>query len=265
MEELSKIVGESAGTRLDLARKFLRLQAARTGTEIDIESIIQRAEQMERPSYDDVRTRFHARKREEARRSAGLVGELATKSLESYAPTTERQIRAHALAMNWIAGYLAGRSVPGLLFYSPVDEVGVGKTHLIAAIGNRLIDAGHSCKFCSIFTILDSIRSTMDDKTSKAAVRRLYSEPGVILLDDIGKERPMSEWERGEFFNIVDEWIKLGTYVLATTNYTSEQLVARYEGPAWSRLNGLFAGRMIRIDGHDARDTYDQYKSFFGE
>lgn len=99
-------------------------------------------------------------------------------------------IRARAFAANFPPE--RGSTRNGLLFWGPV---GTGKTHLATAVGQTLIDRGHSCRFCDHRDLLKRIQATFDptNPATEASVIEPLLNTEVLILDDLGVGRA-TDW-----------------------------------------------------------------------
>ena len=67
---------------------------------------------------------------------------------------------------------------------------GIGKTHLAAAIANKLVEDGKIVLMGRLTTLLDKIKETFVDSTkSENELIELYSNVEMIIIDDLGTER----------------------------------------------------------------------------
>lgn len=80
--------------------------------------------------------------------------------------------------------------------------------------------------------------------------RSLRTRPGLVVLDDLGRER-ISEWTGELVYVIVNDRYEAGLPTIATSNLTVEELVASGYWPAISRL--AQDGRLVEVKGHDQR------------
>ena len=80
---------------------------------------------------------------------------------------------------------------------------GRGKTHFAAAVGHKLIQAGHSVLFTSTFRLVDELLRAKRDLLLEQALRRLDTFE-VLILDDIGYVQ-QSQGEMEVLFTLLAE------------------------------------------------------------
>ena len=116
---------------------------------------------------------------------------------------------------------LATRTLPRSLYIA--GDVGVGKTFLASSLCTDLIRRGHRVLWRNV----SEIRSCFDDrKTKETEVIARFVRPRVLVLDDLGKERP-TEWALEQLFSVVNSRYDAGLPLIVTTNYGSADLVRR--------------------------------------
>lgn len=130
-------------------------------------------------------------------------------------------------------------------------EVGIGKTHLAAAIANELIDK-HTVAVCfgSIVDMLDKIRCeiALHKDTTKYNMKKMP----VLIIDDLGKEK-RSEWTDQIMFEIINHRYEQRLPVIITTNLEPQELLQRYDKSISSRLIEMC--KFVQMTGTDRRGT----------
>lgn len=126
----------------------------------------------------------------------------------------------------------------GLLF---IGDVGVGKTHLAAAVLRALLERGFEGVFYNYSRLLDHI--TMSWKPAEAgpmdkeAYRRAIETP-VLVLDDLGAHR-IKDWVEDKVTEIVTERCDSRLATIFTTNlpdtYTGEREQPLDDHGAWKQ------------------------------
>ena len=91
---------------------------------------------------------------------------------------------------------------------------GVGKTHLVAALGVRAIEQGFSVAFYRLEDLLHEMRK--DAAVSPQALRRKkYFNVAYLVVDEVGME-PMSREDASLFFRLVSYRYRRGSTAITT-------------------------------------------------
>ena len=112
-----------------------------------------------------------------------------------------------------------------LFLYSPP---GCGKTHLLAAIANHLLDTGHKALYVIVPDMLQHIRDGFNVEAQRLhedASQRLQHirTTEVLLLDDLGAEKS-SEWAVEQMYMILDYRYREELPTVIASNLTAETL-----------------------------------------
>ena len=77
-----------------------------------------------------------------------------------------------------------------------VGNNGVGKTHLACSIANELIKNGIQIIYGTLINLLVELKNTydVDNNISEMEIIKLYEKVDLLIIDDLGKEKP-SEWD----------------------------------------------------------------------
>ena len=129
----------------------------------------------------------------------------------------------------------------GLLLVGPV---GTGKTHLAAAISNKLISKLYSVYFGNTTDIMGFIKSTYSNKselTEMEAVNLMTEKVDLLVIDDLGKENS-TENTLTVMYQLINKLYENEKPVIITTNYNSIDLATKLgeRGQAMvSRITGM--------------------------
>lgn len=195
---------------------------------------------------------------------------------------TPSQVDALAATLALVDQTIAGRPASLVLLGSP----GVGKSHLAAAACHA-IAAGRmaewrmeanranlehatgrttevrrparpwseqSAVWVNVPSLLVDVKAEMSldrgDQDQTTFARSLRSRPGLVVLDDLGRER-ISEWTGELLYVVVNDRYEAGLPSIATSNLTIEELVASGYWPAISRL--AEDGVLVEVKAPDHR------------
>ncbi len=193
--------------------------------------------------------------RETRRRAARIPERYRNCSLTNYRPQEPSQERAKAAARRFVADYPAVDL--GLLFSGPV---GVGKTHLAAAILAELVDTGGlRGVFCDFTELLARIQATFSrgSEETEDEVLQIYRDADLLVLDELGARRP-TEWARDVLYGLLNTRYNRKRLTILTTNYGDvpekpggETLELRVGVPVRSRLAEMC--RLVEMSGKDFR------------
>lgn len=109
-----------------------------------------------------------------------------------------------------------------------VGNNGVGKTHLACSIANKLIENGIPVIYGTLINLLAELRNSYDigNNISEMEIIKLYKNVDLLIIDDLGKEKP-SEWGLEKLFTIINSRYENNLPVIITTNYNQNSLLER--------------------------------------
>ncbi len=113
-----------------------------------------------------------------------------------------------------------------------LGRFGCGKTHLAAAIANKVVANGIPTLFLTVPDLLDTLRFTFSDQDTSFEERfeQIRKAP-LLILDDFGTQNA-TEWAREKLFQILNYRYINQLPLVVTTNLPLEQI----EGRMRSRL-----------------------------
>ena len=124
---------------------------------------------------------------------------------------------------------------------------GCGKTHIAAAIVNRLLERGEPALFVVVPDLLDHLRAAYQPGAEVGydeLFERVRNAP-VLVLDDLGTQAP-TPWAQEKLFQLINHRFNTRLPTVVTTNLLPEQIDDRLR----TRLTDAGIARV-----YDARDA----------
>lgn len=181
-------------------------------------------------------------KAEHLRKESNLGIRFTRRTFETF--DSGRDDDAYQKCLNYVDHYKDTERNSLLL----VGGYGTGKTHLAAAIANKLMDDGIPVLFDTFSGHLNKL------KTEFNGGRSVYLEQmknvDMLILDDIGKEK-ISEWSQSIMFDVINFRYEHLLPIIMTTNLKNDALKSYLGGAVWSRLCEMCSGVMTK--GKDYR------------
>ncbi|MCL6625385.1 AFG1/ZapE family ATPase [Alicyclobacillus shizuokensis] len=150
--------------------------------------------------------------------------------------------------------YEIGKPSPGVYIFGPP---GVGKTHLMLAVLNRLQERGIPCLFVRSDSIFDRMRQIIADNGDLESLLHALSTAPVLGIDEFAQERA-NEFTLEKLFRIVNHRFHAKLPTWFTSNYAPPDIYRRNGedlldsvGPLRSRIMQM--SKLAKMDGPDAR------------
>lgn len=157
--------------------------------------------------------------------NSGMRGRFLERTFESYLTPDEKTAKAKETAMRYAQNFDGMNQKKNGLFI--LGDIGVGKTHLAAAIANNLIQRGRSVICMTMIDMLARIKSTYDKREiSEGEILRIYETVPLLIIDDMGKEPP-TDWGVSKIYAIINSRYEGYKPTIVTSNYTDTELEKR--------------------------------------
>ena len=131
-----------------------------------------------------------------------------------------------------------------------VGNTGVGKTHIACAMAKYILEQGFDVLFYNTGKLLELLRDEFGKDEEKCLFKEILDFKGVLILDDIGAEKP-SAWAIERLYLIINDKYESMTPMIFTTNCEKEDLMNTLGDRIVSRITGMTL--KVRIPGQDRR------------
>lgn len=176
--------------------------------------------------------------RERVRRiigDSGMNARFLRRTFDTFQPTRENQ-KALRVCMAYADSFEEklpkNNPEPGRNGLFITGPKGTGKTHLAAAIANKLMQQGTPVICMTMIDLLDRIKRTYEQnrqyggEISEGSVLDTYKRVQLLIIDDMGKE-PATEWAVSKVYAIINTRYEAYMPTIITTNYSDAELVRR--------------------------------------
>lgn len=119
-----------------------------------------------------------------------------------------------------------GASAGDRFFLCLMGPVGTGKTHLaVCALKQIMVNQSCRGRFVDFQALLHQIRDAYSRNDSEEDIMRPLRNVPILVIDEFGKGRAESEWEREKLDDIVNSRYNSGRITIITTNYLTPELL----------------------------------------
>ena len=181
---------------------------------------------------EEERTRLDDQRRMEERirkiiGESGMNKRFLERTFETFQITDQNQ-EAYRTCAVYARKLMNNEPFKGVNSLALIGPVGTGKTHLAAAIANRLLNHGTAVICMTMIDMLARIRDTYRRQSgaSEANVVEIYEDVPLLIIDDLGKEAP-TDWGVQTIFEIINARYERMLPIVVTTNYNFDRLTDR--------------------------------------
>lgn len=180
-------------------------------------------------------------------RSAAIPDEFKNKTFSNYIRDSDNE-KAYLVAYEFVRCW--ERRPKGIIFSG---TVGVGKTHLVAAIINNLmVKKGIIPMFVNTPDLIAELRDAQFKEGEESLANKLnkIKDCPLVCFDDLAKER-MTDWVREQYYRIINYRYINKLPVLVTTNCSIDELDEKLGDATASRLVAMC--EVVTVTGDDRR------------
>lgn len=189
------------------------------------------------------------KKIDEINKNSGLPKRFRKKTFENY--EKDKNLIAYKKSKDFAERFPDINK--GLLLVGPV---GTGKTHLAAAISNKLISKLYTVYFGNTTDIMSFIKSTYSkdaEMTEGEAIELMTEKVDLLVIDDLGQENETGN-TLAVMYQLINRLYENEKLTVITTNYNSVDLARKLgeRGQAMvSRITGMC--EPVALTGEDWR------------
>jgi DNA replication protein DnaC len=207
---------------------------------------------------DCTQAELEAKRRQQLEKRSLLVGDLETKTFESWNP---KYVEGKVLPDSPDAAFRTARKYaedphfagkPWLFLFG---SQGTGKTHLAAAVAHGRIALGQPAIFMNVPDLLMHLRrafSPTSDVTHDDLFESLRSTP-MLILDDLGRQLE-TKWAQEKMYQLINHRYNLRLPTVITMNEDAEEI----DPVIWSRINDKRLTVRCDVFGKDQRTDTKQ-------
>jgi DNA replication protein DnaC len=179
--------------------------------------------------------------------NAMISPRFSEKTLENYNATTEGQKKALSLA-NWFIENHG--KVSGMIF---IGKTGTGKNHLACGIIHKIIEQGGTALITTAMKIIRAIKdSWRDHETKEGDIINLYTQPGLLVIDEIGVQFG-SDTEKLYISEIINDRYEAMRPTLLLGNIKLDELIEQLGDRPIDRFRE--GGKIVQFDWESHRKS----------
>jgi len=136
------------------------------------------------------------------------------------------------------ARFICDKLEEGVLGFFIGGCQGSGKSSTADLVLHYWTCDGWTGERCTEKQFVEAMRACVDGASRREEVFARYSEPGLLVIDDMGVTKP-TEWMLAELTDLIDTRTERGLRLVLTSNLTSDGLRAR-----WAQVDSSAAERL---------------------
>lgn len=131
---------------------------------------------------------------------------------------------------------------------------GVGKTYLVSAIANRLIEKNFFVNYLTAFELNQMfLQYHIADNSSKNSIIENLLNCDLLVIDDLGTEPMLNNVTKEYLFLILNERNVRNKHTIISSNLSTYGILDRYGERVFSRITDKRKSQTIRVNNVDLR------------
>lgn len=174
--------------------------------------------------------KLHAQRVEQLKKQSNMNSRFSSRTFDSFDP--EGNKKAYEICRRYVEQEIYNEEKNSLLI---CGTCGTGKTHLAAAIANRLLDSEVEVLFDTYSGHLNKLKAEFENESRQKNYLNQLQNVEMLILDDVGKEK-QTEWAQSVMFDIINTRYEGMRPMIITSNYGSKDLRQYFGDACYSRL-----------------------------
>lgn len=188
---------------------------------------------------------FNAYQRGETIKQSGVIG--LGQTFTNFNADISGVRKAYKAAWNIAEG------IGDVKWFIVYGGTGNGKSHLLNAIANRVMERGIPTRLVMMAELLAELRMMIETHEVDSKLRE-YKEIPYLLIDELGLELG-SDWEKEKIEELFAARWNHARYTIVATNRDIEELPPRLK----SRFQDRYLSRWVKNEAVDYRQTRKSY------
>lgn len=184
---------------------------------------------------------------------SGIAEAFRSKTIREYTPKSEQQATTKKMCVEYIQSFQEIRHSRENSI-ALLGQPGAGKTHLIIAIGNALLNSGVGVIYAEYPSMVMQLKQTIrDEEEFQKAINR-YKNALVLIIDDLYKgmlrQGRVNESDLNIIFGIINYRYLKNSPTLVSSEYKMKDLIY-FDEAIGSRIGEMCKGRVVEFEGRE--------------
>lgn len=187
----------------------------------------------------------HAKKRlaESMLGRAAIPKRFLSCSFDGYDVTSETQAKNFETCRRYAERFSVRPATEGTGLML-IGKTGTGKTHLAAAIANKIIENGYQAVYSVADQMIRDIRASWGGKGDESEAIKKFVSPDLLIIDEIGAGHS-SESEKTHYFQVINARYEEVKPTILITNLALDELIETIGDRSVDRMRDASGSALI--------------------